>query len=59
MILEKTTFLPKGEPENPFTKQEIFEKFYSLNPDFNSFNLNSIDEISLLKVRDFMIDFKK
>lgn len=59
LILEKTTFLPKGEPENPFTKQEIFEKFYSLNPDFKSFNLNSIDHIPLLKIRDFMIDLKK
>ncbi|MDP3034956.1 MAG: MmgE/PrpD family protein [Methanobacteriaceae archaeon] len=58
LVLEKTTFLPKGEPENPFTKQEIFEKFYDLNPDFKSFNLNLIDEISLLKIRDFMIDFK-
>ena len=59
LILEKTTFLPKGEPENPFTKQEIFEKFYDLNPDFKSFNLNSFDHIPLLKIRDFMIDFKK
>ncbi len=58
-LLEKTTFLPKGEPENPFTKQEIFEKFYSINSDFNSMNPNSIDAISLLKVRDFILDFFK
>jgi 2-methylcitrate dehydratase PrpD len=56
-ILEKTTFLPKGEPENPFTRQEVFEKFYLINPDFNSHNLNLIDEIDLLKARDFMSDF--
>ncbi|PKL67555.1 MAG: 2-methylcitrate dehydratase [Methanobacteriales archaeon HGW-Methanobacteriales-1] len=59
LVLEKTKFLPKGEPENPFTKQEIFAKFYLLNSDFNSFNLNSIDELPLVKVKDFMIDFKK
>lgn len=40
---EKITFLPKGEPENPFTKKQIINKFLSLNYKFDPFNLDLID----------------
>jgi 2-methylcitrate dehydratase PrpD len=58
-LLEKTIFLPKGEPENPFSKEEISEKFYSINPDFNSLDPNLMDSISFLKIREFVSDFFK
>ncbi len=56
---ESLTFLPKGEPENPFTQKEIFNKFYSLNPDFDSFNLDLIDEMEFQKINSFMKVFMK
>jgi 2-methylcitrate dehydratase PrpD len=51
---EKITFLPKGEPENPFTKKEIINKFLSLNSEFYTFNLDLIDVMELKRVNSFM-----
>jgi 2-methylcitrate dehydratase PrpD len=51
---EKITFLPKGEPENPFTKKEIFNKFYSLNKDLYSSHLDLIDVMETEKLNSLM-----
>lgn len=52
--IEKTTLLPYGEGENPFKKRELFEKFSSLNPEFNLQKLTRLEEI-LLKMEFFEI----
>ncbi len=51
---EKITFLPKGEPENPFTKKEIINKFLSLNSELDPFNLDLINVMELKRVNSFM-----
>lgn len=51
---KKITFLPKGEPENPFSKKDIINKFCSLNTDLNSFNFNLIHEMERKKVNCFI-----
>lgn len=54
---EKLTFLPKGEPENPFTPTEIFNKFCTINPDLIHMDFNVIDGIDTCKIRRFMKTF--
>ncbi|RBQ24252.1 hypothetical protein ALNOE001_03770 [Candidatus Methanobinarius endosymbioticus] len=49
--------LPKGEPENPFTKKDILKKFKSLNPDFNLNKLKPINELESINIRNFMKSF--
>lgn len=51
---EKITFLPKGEPENPFTKKEIINKFLSLNSELDPLNLDLINLMELKRVNSFM-----
>lgn len=54
--IKKAIFLPKGEPENPFSEQEILGKFKSLNSDFNV-DMSLIDNLELNSMKNFMGDF--
>jgi len=47
--------LPKGEPENQFTKYELVKKFYDLNPDLNMDVLSIIDNLEDYNVKDLII----
>lgn len=53
-VYEDYIMLPKGESENPFTKEDILKKFKSLNPNFDLNKLESIDNIESLNITDFM-----
>jgi len=59
-ILTKNDFftcrvdLPMGEPENPFNKQEILEKFHYLNPKVDLKVLEIVDELESYKMGDLM-----
>jgi 2-methylcitrate dehydratase PrpD len=62
--IEKTTFLPQGEPENPFTKKEILDKFHLLNPEFDKKGLENLDEFIMTqmesqKMRKIMDNFNQ
>ena len=46
--------LPRGEPEYPFTQQEILQKFHRLNPNVDMEVLSIIDEIESYKICDVM-----
>ena len=46
--------LPMGEPEHPFSKQEILEKFHNLNPNIDLDVLEIIDELESYKMGDLM-----
>jgi 2-methylcitrate dehydratase PrpD len=47
--------LPKGEPENQFTKYELLNKFYSLNPEINTDIIDIIDNLANYNVKELMI----
>ncbi len=51
---ENSVMLPKGEAENPFSKEDILKKFESLNPNFNLDNLKNINDLEFLNIVDFM-----
>ena len=46
--------LPMGEPEHPFSQQEILEKFHNLNPNVDLDVLEIIDELESYKMGDLM-----
>ncbi|AEG18971.1 MmgE/PrpD family protein [Methanobacterium paludis] len=46
--------LPQGEPENPFKKDVIIEKFHDLNPEVDLDVLKVIDDIELYRMGDLM-----
>lgn len=46
--------LPKGEPENPLTQNDIKNKFNELNPEIDTDIFNIIDELENYKIREFM-----
>ncbi|WP_414470472.1 MmgE/PrpD family protein [Methanobacterium sp. ACI-7] len=47
--------LPKGEPENQFTKEELVDKFYKLNPYINTHILHIIDNLEDYNIRELML----
>lgn len=47
--------LPKGEPENQFTKYELLNKFYSLNPEINTDIMDIMDNLENYNVKELMI----
>ncbi|MGZ7109458.1 MAG: MmgE/PrpD family protein, partial [Methanobacterium sp.] len=55
--------LPKGEPENQFTKFELLHKFNKLNPEFKTDIMDIIHNLENYNVKDLMImlntEFKK
>ena len=53
-IYDKTFYLPQGEPENPFQRTDIFEKFFKLNPKVDMDVLTIIDDIEKYKMQDVM-----
>ncbi|MBU4534388.1 MAG: MmgE/PrpD family protein [Euryarchaeota archaeon] len=55
--IEKTTFLPQGESENPFTKEEILHKFQFLNPGYDIQKLEILNEMESLPIRYLMGNF--
>jgi len=46
--------LPKGEPENPFSYNEIVDKFHYLNPKVDLDILNLVNELESYKMNDLM-----
>lgn len=51
---EKKINLPNGEPEHPFKKEELIDKFAALNPNVDTNVLEMIDDLESCKVDDFM-----
>ena len=47
--------LPKGEPENQFTKYELLNKFYILNPEINTNIMDIMDNLENYNVKELMI----
>ncbi|MCE7697667.1 MAG: MmgE/PrpD family protein [Methanobacterium paludis] len=50
----KRVDLPRGEPENPFKKDVIIEKFHDLNPEVDLDVLKVIDNMESYKMGDLM-----
>lgn len=55
--IEKTTLLPQGESENPFTKEEILHKFQFLNSGYDIRKLEILNEMESLSIRYLMGNF--
>lgn len=51
--------LPKGEPENQFSKYELLDKFYNLNPEINVDIKDIIDNLENCNIKELMIMFNK
>ncbi len=51
----KQVDLPKGEPENQFTKNELIDKFIELNPNVSIDILHVITNLENYSIRDLMI----
>jgi len=51
----KQVDLPKGEPENQFTRNELKDKFSELNPDVNINSLSMIENLEEHNVKDLMV----
>ncbi|MGC9517640.1 MAG: MmgE/PrpD family protein [Methanomicrobiales archaeon] len=51
---DKIFDLPKGEPENPFTKSDIIQKFSRLNPKIDVELLDMINHIENYNMKEFM-----
>lgn len=49
--------LPGGEPENQFSKYELMNKFYNLNPEINADITDIIDNLENYNVKELMIMF--
>jgi len=49
--------LPGGEPENQFSKYELLNKFYNLNPEINADITDIIDNLENCNVKELMIMF--
>jgi len=47
--------LPKGEPENQFTENELMDKFSELNPDVSTDILQVINNLENYNIKDLMI----
>lgn len=52
--LEKIVYLPLGESENPFSKEDIFNKFKNLNPKKDVNKLLAIEDIENNKIREII-----
>ena len=46
--------LPMGEPEHPFSQNELLEKFHFLNPEVDLEVLEIVNELETYKMRDLM-----
>jgi 2-methylcitrate dehydratase PrpD len=46
--------LAKGEPENPFTREEMLNKFINLNPHVNINALNVLDDMEDANIKELM-----
>lgn len=53
-IYNKRVDLPQGEPENPFKKHGLIEKFHNLNPEIDLDVLKVIDNMESYKIGDLM-----
>ena len=47
--------LPKGEPENQFTQNELTDKFIELNPDISINILDIVDDLENYNMKELMI----
>lgn len=52
--LESSSTLAQGEPENPFTKEDILKKFKILNSGYDTKKLKIIDEMESTTMDDLM-----
>lgn len=55
--LQNITYTPIGEKENPLLKEDILNKFKSLNPNFNYHHLKQIDNLESININNFMKKF--
>ncbi len=53
-IYNKRVDLPQGEPENPFKKHDLIEKFHNLNPEIDLDVLKVINNMESYKMGDLM-----
>jgi 2-methylcitrate dehydratase PrpD len=53
------TYTPIGEKENPLSKEDILNKFKTLNPNFNYEHLQQINNLETININDFMKKFGK
>jgi len=51
--------LPKGEPENQFTKKELLNKFYNLNPEVNTDIIDIINNLESYNIKNLIIMLNK
>ncbi len=54
IIIESLNYLPLGEVETPFSKEDLLKKFKQLNPDFDCNKLDHIDDLESFKIKDFI-----
>ena len=47
--------LPKGEPENQFTKNELVDKFMELNPNVSVNILDAVDDLENYNMKELMV----
>lgn len=51
----KRVDLPKGEPENQFSEDELLNKFFNMNPEVNIDIKDIIDNLEEYKIKELMI----
>jgi 2-methylcitrate dehydratase PrpD len=51
---EKTVHLPRGEPEKPFKWDDVYEKFESLNPNYNINSLKILKNMESRTIKEMM-----
>jgi len=49
-----TVYLPRGEPEKPFSWDDLLSKFQRLNPKFDEDTLGIIKKMDSYRARDLM-----
>jgi len=54
-----TTYTPIGEKETPLSKEDIINKFKTLNPNFNYKHLKQINNLETKNIKEFMKEFGK
>ncbi|MDR2624536.1 MAG: MmgE/PrpD family protein [Methanobrevibacter sp.] len=57
--IQNTTYTPIGEKENPLLKENILNKFKTLNPNFSHEHLKQIDRLETTNMNEFMKKFAK
>lgn len=53
-VYHRRVNLPRGDPENPFKKEDLTEKFHRLNPEVDVDVLTLIEDLESYKMDEFM-----